>query len=300
MAEAAIPVDLLNPGQVFACLGILEAADLLLGDAAAAFVWDDGQEPTFHVAAGGTEPPVERVMRFLKEAEVVTRVPAQSPTLAKWKTKWGAVPEVDLPEVPFPFPDPGMPATLPIVLRDKERNEIVVDYWGDATRATKRDNVKFWAGMAGYPGSAIVRDALGLVHEKMLEHADDPFALSAAQTSSLRFDWRRDYIPVQDGFSPNEHSHIVMVGYPLVEICAAIGVTNARPMRKTKLEYRYGVLGRDDGPLLEAMFHRAALGAETSPVPGRSFRRFVMGLDWPGQAGQARCITQVSEEEIDQ
>ena len=71
MAEATIPVDLLNPGQVFACLGILEAADLLLGDAVAAFVWDDGQEPTFHVAAGGTEPPVERVMRFLEYAEVV-------------------------------------------------------------------------------------------------------------------------------------------------------------------------------------------------------------------------------------
>ena len=25
MAEASIPVDLLNPGQVFACLGFLEA-----------------------------------------------------------------------------------------------------------------------------------------------------------------------------------------------------------------------------------------------------------------------------------
>ena len=139
MAEATIPVDLLNPGQVFACLGILEAADLLLGDAAAAFVWDDGQEPTFHVAAGGTDPPVGRVMRFLEEAEVVTRVPVQSPTFAKWRKKWGAVPEVDQPRRPFRSPDPGMPATLPIVLRDKQGNEIVIDYWGDATRATKRD-----------------------------------------------------------------------------------------------------------------------------------------------------------------
>jgi hypothetical protein len=33
MAEASIPVDLLNPGQVFACLGFMEAADILLGDA---------------------------------------------------------------------------------------------------------------------------------------------------------------------------------------------------------------------------------------------------------------------------
>ncbi len=29
MASATVPVDLLNPGQVFACLGIMEAAEIL-------------------------------------------------------------------------------------------------------------------------------------------------------------------------------------------------------------------------------------------------------------------------------
>ncbi len=33
MAEATIPVDLRNPGQVFACLGLMEAAEVLLGPA---------------------------------------------------------------------------------------------------------------------------------------------------------------------------------------------------------------------------------------------------------------------------
>ena len=37
MAVTDIPVDLLNPGQVFACLGFLEAADTLLGDAQGRF-----------------------------------------------------------------------------------------------------------------------------------------------------------------------------------------------------------------------------------------------------------------------
>ena len=36
MAEERIPVDLTNPGHVFACLGFLEAADVLLGDASKA------------------------------------------------------------------------------------------------------------------------------------------------------------------------------------------------------------------------------------------------------------------------
>ena len=298
MAESVIPVDLLNPGQVFACLGILETADVLLGDATAAFAWNGNQETTFRMSAANAEPPVERVMRFLEEARIVTRTPAGSPNLDGWKTSWGDTLEVDEPGTPFPFPDPSSPATLPVVLRDDVGNEVMFDYWGDATR---RDNVKFWAGAAGYPGAAIVRDAIKIVRGKIRQHANNPFALSGVQTSSFRFDWRRDYIPVHDGFSPNRHGKsIQMVGFPLVEILAAIGMTHARPSRKTKLEYRYGVLGHDKGPLLEPIFHRVALGAETGPIPGRSFRRFVMHLDWPGQEDQARCITQVSEEEISQ
>ena len=298
MAESTVPVDLFNPGQVFACLGILETADVLQSDAAAAFDWNSGREAAFRVSVADAEPPVERVIRFLEESQIVTRVPMGSTNLDGWKTSWGDTPEVDESGAPFPFPDPSSPATLPVVLRDDAGNEIMLDYWGDATR---RDNVKFWAGAGGYPGAAIVRDAMKIVRGKMCQHANNPFALSGTQTISFRFDWRRDYIPVQDGFSPNKHGKsIQMVGFPLVEILAAIGMTHARPCRKTKLEYRYGVLGHDKGPLLEPIFHRVALGAETGPIPGRSFRRFVMHLDWPGQEDQARCITQVSEEEISQ
>ena len=300
MAESTIPVDLLNPGHVFACLGIMEAADLLLGGAAGAFDWHDGRETMFRVAAEGSDPPVERVMRFLESAAVVTRVPAQSRNLDAWKTSWGTAPEVDRPGTPFPFPDPRSPATLPVVLRDDAGDEIACEYWGD----TKRDNVKFWAGMSGKPGAAVMREAIGLARGKMYAHANNPFALAAAQTNSFRFDWRGNYIPIQDGFSPNtQNKHkkgaVAMVGFPVVEVLAAIGVTNARPHRKTKIEYRYGVLGLDR-QLLDPMFHRAALGAETSPVSGRPFRRFVMRLDYPGREGDARSITQVSEEDTDQ
>ena len=197
MAESTIPVDLLNPGQVFACLGILEMADMLLGDGAAAFDWNSDQETTFRVSTAGAEPPVERIMRFLEEARIVTRAPAGSANPGGWKTSWGDAPEVDDPREPFPFPDPSSPATLPVVVRDNAGNEVMIDYWGDATR---RDNVKFWAGAQGKPGAAIFRDALCSVRGKLRQHVNDPFAISAPQTISFRFDWRRDYIPVQDGF----------------------------------------------------------------------------------------------------
>ena len=304
MAESAIPVDLRNPGQVFACLGILEMTDVLLGDAAAAFDWISGSETEFRVAAADAEPPVERVLRFLEEARIVTRAPAGSANPDRWKSGWGDAPELDDPGRPFPFPDPSAPATLPVVLRDDIGNEVALDYWGDSTKLTGRDNVKYWAGARGKPGAAILLDALKSIRNKMLQHANNPFALSEAQTISFRFDWRRDYISVQDGFSPNKHKSgmtpISMVGYPLVEILAAIGMTHARPCRTTKLVYRYGVLGQGEGLLPEPVFHRAALGAEASPVPGYPFRRFRMQLDWPGRKGDARCITQVTEEEMAQ
>lgn len=69
MVEAAIPVDLLNPGQVFACLGFMEAADILLGDAAGGFDWSDDTNTRFALRAEGERNPFETVLEFLAEAE---------------------------------------------------------------------------------------------------------------------------------------------------------------------------------------------------------------------------------------
>ena len=297
MSESTIPVDLLNPGQVFACLGILEAADVLLGDASAAFDWSGGGVTTFRVAAAGTEPPIERVMRFLEDAEVDCPGTGGIAQRGRLEAKLGRVAGSRRSRLSVSVSGSRFaryPAGRSARCRSATRSSL--EYWGDATR---RDNVKFWAGSAGYPGAAIARDALRLVRGNARQHANDPFAMSGVQSNSFRFDWRRDYVPVQAGFSPNKHrKNIRMVGFPLVEVLAAVGMTHARPSRRTKLEYRYGVLGQDDGALFAPLFHRAALGA-SNPIPGRPFRRFVMHLDWPGKEGQARCITQVMEEEID-
>lgn len=294
VAESTLPVDLLNPGQVFACLGILEGADVLLGTATGAFDWSRGEEVLFRVSAGGDEPPIDRILRFLEVAQVVARAPHDSPSLNNWIKKWGNT-EVDPPDHPFPFRDPGKHDVLPAVLREPGGKELPVDYWGDTTR---RDNVKFWGGSAGRPGAALLRDALELCRSDAAQHALDPFALARVQGSSFRFDWRRDNLPVHDGFSVNRHkSTILMVGFPLVEILAAVGLTHARPRCETRLEYIYGILGQDERRLLLAPeFHRAALGGRQSPVPGVPFRQFRMLLERPDR--KSRSITQVHEEEI--
>lgn len=69
MAEAAIPVDLLNPGQVFACLGFMEAAEILCGDAAGSFDWSNDANVRFALCARGERNPFETVLEFLAEAE---------------------------------------------------------------------------------------------------------------------------------------------------------------------------------------------------------------------------------------
>ena len=303
MGEAVIPVDLFNPGQVFACLGFVEAADLLLGEAEGGFDWrEDTVKPTFRLKATGRECPVTSVLKFLEAATVKAIVPEGSPhagnTLVPTITcyKSGV----------FPFPVPKKPATLPAYLKNEATGQhLIIDHWGDKTQ---RDALKFWAGMGGYPGAALASKTLNLVRDRLIDHVADPFALPAEQSSSFRFDWRRDYLAINFGFSPDSHNNIEMQGYPVVELLAAIGLTHARPFKvdqmnkpknernKPKLEYGYGIAGVKGSELYDPIFLRAAIGSKQRPFHGMPFRLFSMYLDWPGQQGHARCITNVMEE----
>ena len=290
MAEASIPVDLTNPGQVFACLGFLEAAEALLGEARGGFDWQDPTGVRFRLAARAGEDPVVRVLRFLDEATVASFAPATSPHgTEKWKIETRRNESRE-----FPFRDTGADV-LPARLSDGFGKSIEIEHWGDQ-RPSRRDRVKFWAGAGGYPGAGLARDAIDLIRGRAADHARDPFSLSAEQSSSFRFDWRRDYVPIDVGFSPNAHGEVVMRGYPVVELLAAIGLTNARPIKCDRLTYRYGVAGLAGDDPYDPMFLRAALGTEKPPITGMPFRLFTMRLGWPGQEGQARCITDVTEE----
>lgn len=296
MAEAFIPVDLLNPGQVFACLGLMEAADILLGDAEGTFDWSDPSQTLFRVRANGDQSPVEAVLIFLSNAKAIGAAPDESKSLDGWNKSWGAL--ISMPsDAGYPIPPPASPATVVCLLSDGNHS-ITIDHWGDDAAKTSRDNVKFWAGAGGYPGAALARDALDLVRTRIPDAISDPFALGVPQSSSFRLDWRRDYVPLDTGFSLNPHPHIVTVGFPIVELLAAIGLSHARPHRpnaRNKLEYTYSVLGRSDRnhTFYPLTLLRAALGGASLPFPMRHFR---MLLSWPSQEGQARAITAVIEE----
>lgn len=87
MTQARIPVDLLNPGQVFACLGLLEAADALLGDAKGGFDWTHTDDCGFELCARGTANPVEAVLEFFVEANCERLVPERYEETAQQQPK---------------------------------------------------------------------------------------------------------------------------------------------------------------------------------------------------------------------
>jgi len=289
MAEATLPVDLLNPGQVFACLGLMELAEVLCGPCEGRFGYRNAEsQAQFVLKVDGAVNPIAEGVSFLVEARPVAVTPFNSDlSTEKWKVE-----AIRRDDAVFPSPAPDMPAALPTRLTNGKQS-IAIEHWADSST---RDNVKFWAGAAGYPGAALARDALelmrGLGENAVALVSADPFNVPFPQSSSFRFDWRRDYIPLDAGFSPNEHSRISMVGYPFVELLAAIGLQNARPARlESKLAYRYGV----SNALLPTVFARAVLGGEGLGFPVRLFR---MRLGWPGQEGQARCIIDAQEETV--
>jgi CRISPR-associated protein Csx14 len=294
MARASIPVDLRNPGQVFACLGFMEATEILCGPCEGAFVYTASETLThFTMDTGGATNPFEATLRFLGSASVEAVAPSTSDISAAEK-KWGVATHGSA-STSYPFAPPESPATWAAMLVDDRGTRIAIEHWGDSSKMG-RDNLKFWAGAGGYPGAALARDALVLLErlgpKPLTQAAKDPFAVQIPQSSSFRFDWRRDYVPLDVGFSPNEHGNIVMVGFPLVELLAAIGLQHARPERperKDKLTYRYGV----SNATLPTSFVRAVLGAQGMNFPMRTFR---MRLGWPGQEGQARCIIDTREE----
>lgn len=292
MAASTIPVDLRNPGQVFACLGLMETAEALsLREVEGGFDYKEGEtQTTFTLSVEGDADPIADAVRFVAGAEVIAHAPKGSDlSAAKWQV---ATEPTKTPAYPSPVPE--SPATLAISLRQGER-AVLIEHWLDG-EAVGRDNVKFWAGAAGYPGAGLARDAVTCVAKlggnALAAAAADPFAVAAPMSSSFRFDWRRDYIPLDVGFSPNSQGGMTMVGYPLVELLAAIGLQNARPARierRNKLAYRYGVTSER----LPLVFARAVLGGEGLSFPTRLFR---MRLGWPGQEGQARCIIDAEEE----
>lgn len=301
MAHASIPVDLLNPGQVFACLGFLEAADILLGNAEGGFQWTSAAEPCFEIAANGPDSPFSAVLEFLATAQLNRLAPGRysdpqasggvaKPKRAK-KQPGKVQGDGETNESPLLAVDtfPAREAdrlALPLRL---ERNSHYLDvtHWSDAS---SRNSFKLFAGqqrshmIAGQMLDAIRR--LWTASKQAL--LDDPLGLTLPLGgSSFKFDPRKSWTPIDAGYSPDEQAHAVEAS-PVVEMLAAIGLEHARPEEFETRRVRYGVWKGALPPVLA----RPALAGIPLGVPARIFR-FTLDL-----SGKNKVVTFAQEETL--
>ncbi|WP_447972939.1 type I-G CRISPR-associated protein Cas8g2 [Nitrospira sp. Kam-Ns4a] len=301
MAKASIPVDLFNPGQVFACLGFLEAAGVLLGHAEGGFDWTHETEPRFDLCADGEENPLRFTLGFLAEAQLQRLVPAgYTDPPPKRRAKGKKTNEAnayadeeandtrtaDGPLCPldtFPARDADR-LTLPVRLLRNDR-QLDLTHWCDGS---SRNSFKLFAGQQR--SSAIVRQMLAALRELWNGRRDDlvrdPFGVTVPLGgSSFKFDARKAWTAIDAGYSPDEQENAVEAS-PVVELLAAGGLEHARPDEFETREVRYGVWKG----LLPLALARPALGGVRIGVPMRTFR-FTLDL-----AGKNKIVTFAREE----
>lgn len=284
----SIPVDLLNPGQVFACLGFLEAADMLLGGAAGGFDWNDSKptqpaDTRFRLQAAGDRNPFARVLEFLASAKTRAVAPTdwrpkKEPKTAAEKAKL----ERQEASETFPGPRPDTNAALPIQLFEQDRESVVLSHWADES---SRSKFKLYAGnrsaldivdaMLGRQdqkkrrrsqGGPATRGVTQLWRERKAELVEQPFSVLTPLGGSFNLDPRGGWTALDAGYSSNDHDHRVE-GSPVLEVLAAWGLEHARPDEFGTRRVLYAVWQGVIPPILA----RAAVTGKLDTLPQRRF-----------------------------
>ncbi|MGH7944181.1 MAG: type I-G CRISPR-associated protein Cas8g2 [Opitutaceae bacterium] len=283
MPDASIPVDLLNPGQVFASLGFLEAADVLLGDAEGGFDWADEANVRFQLRTKGNKNPFAQVLAFLNEANPFAISP-----LEDVKERDGTETRIQPGLHPCRIRDDKgrlRHALLPIEISTANAT-LRFDYWADLDSG--RPILRLWTATNG--NSASIR--LSKVHRSLREAFSanphlfmNPFNEPSPVEANFRLELRRNWTALGAGFSPDKQNKsstcvpIQVSTYPVVEMLAALALSNARPV-PTASELKWGYAAWC-GLLLPEL----ARAAVSQAFLCTKDRRFWMFLEKPNDGG---------------
>jgi CRISPR-associated protein Csx14 len=306
---ASIPVDLKSPGQVLACMGFLEAAEVLLEGVEAHFDWSETQA-TFVLRADGDKNPFEVVLEFLAKARVIELTPVgyveggAADGDADDDGGEDATPsepeddkesdDGDASDAQGRVTAPSFPAgegdrnALPIQLVAHQRR-ICVSHWAEHRKPPARpwllrDAFKLYTGNRSAKSIATQmlqsaraknRGLQQIWKEQREALLKAPFDVLTPMGGSFNFDPRGAWTAIDAGYSPNTQKDGIAAS-PVVEILAAIGLEHARPDQYETRKVRYAVWGRPLPPSLA----RAALARADLKVP---MRRFQFELDLSGK-----------------
>lgn len=309
-ATGVIPVDLNNPGQVLACMGFLEAAEVLCGGIEAHFDWTKSQAQ-FVLCSNGEKDPFEVVLDFLAAATVIEVTPVGY-------AEGGAADSTDGDEDSTPeeaedgeasdhknaneiqgritfspvFPSgEGDRNALPIRLVADGR-WLTVSHWADGSsrnnfklysgnRSAKRIAIQMLQGVRAKPKKGeSTGDIENCGLQQLWQEQRDallkaPFDVVTPMGGSFNFDARGAWTAIDAGYSPNTQQDAIAAS-PVVEILAAIGLEHARPNEYETRKVRYAVW---DAPL-PPMLARAAISGANLKAP---MRRLEFELDLSGK-----------------
>lgn len=214
LSNIRIAVDLTNPGQFFACCGLLELADRLWPGAEG---WFD--EDKFHLMASKDE-----LNKKLLIHELLT-VPEFDASMDKRKATGSS--NSKLLPVALTFP----------------KSRLVIDWWCDRTRKPHakssetfaKSDFKTWSGNQS-PQQIVYDKLLPAIRLIVTESSEqDIFFARANLSGRFGFDHSAALKAIDVGWSTDKHN--VGVGTsPVVELLAMIGLQRFRP-RKAKKDY---------------------------------------------------------------
>jgi CRISPR-associated protein Csb3 len=271
MSIYAIPVDIANPSQVFACMGFLEAAEALIGATEARFDWQGGSGAAFYLQTEEEINPFLEVLRFLTDARAIAVAPRDWLVTSK-------ITDYIVSET-FPISKPDATA-LPIELTDSLQRRVLLNHWADGSL---EENFKLYSGnrSAQKIASDMLREIKAIwvdQHNKLLA---DPLNTLCVMGGSFNFDPRGGWLGLDVGYSINDLNNVKeleqkVVASPVVELMAAWGLQHFRPYELSLRKYRYAVWREWLPPQLA----RPALSCQ---LPIVDKRHFSFALDLSGK-----------------
>lgn len=211
--DITLAVDLRNPGQFFACCGVLELASRLW-PACRDNGWRlpegwferDGSRASFHVAtSSGDDAPLATLVRRLVEPDELVVLAEDHEAQAQADRK-------------------------PVVIRPFD---LRLDWWLYSYQGADKSELKVWAGQQTPERNV---NGLRAAWREIVARAPERIAgvnLFSAQwptTGRFGFDPSASWDAQNVGFSPDEQSIPVLTS-PATEILAAIGLQRCRPVR---------------------------------------------------------------------
>ena len=174
---------------------------------------------------------------------------------------------------------------MPIELIGKCGNRFALSHYADGS---KRNPFKLYAGNRSALSIAtrMLQSLADIWSRQRHELTRNPFNLLIPMGGSFNFDPRGAWAAIDVGYSPDAQDHMVKAS-PIVEVMAACGLENSRPVEFDTRKIRYAVWGAPLPPMLA----RAALAAEA--IPGISMKRFRFEL---ALSGKNKTVTFAEEE----